>query len=151
MLSLELFERTWARGEYWAMMALDPRELPVTTPIDELVDATAALERVDAGAARRAYTAITQRAPDAFGAWMGLGNSAYATGDPQSAAAAFARAADLQPLRADAWNNLASARLAIGDFAGAQEAVERAIGIGGEHRDVYERTAQEIAAGRTRQ
>ena len=143
-MALELFERTWARSGYWAMVALAPQDLPVTARSADLVEAGAALERVDAHAARTAYEAITHRQPDSFGAWIGLGNSAYALGDAAGAGAAFAQATLLQPGSADAWNNLAGARLKEGALGPARAAIARALALGGEHGAVYAQTAAEI-------
>lgn len=145
-MDLALFERTWVRGGAWAMVAAAPSHPPVTPAMDDLVEAAAALERVDSRAARQAYQALLARAPAHFGAWMGLGNSAAAQGDMAAAKAAFEQATRLDPARADAWNNLASVRLALGDIAAARSAVARALALGGPHRAIYEQTAAEIAA-----
>jgi len=150
VMSLELFEHTWARSGYWAMVATDPGNLPVTPPEAALLEASAALERVDPLAARRAYGALLRRPAHSrdtgFGATMGLGNSAFAVGDTAAAAAAFEAASVLQPDSGDAWNNLASVRAAMGDREGARAAIDRALSLGGPHRAVYEQTAAEIAA-----
>ncbi|HXW64206.1 MAG TPA: PA2778 family cysteine peptidase [Burkholderiaceae bacterium] len=143
-MSLELFEHTWTRGGSWAMVAVAPSRLPVTPSSEALVAAAAALERVDSGAAHAAYLALSRRTPENFGAWMGLGNSAFAMGDTTGAVAAFTRASELQPQNADSWNNLASALLARGAKHEARAAIERALALGGSHRAVYERTAAEI-------
>ena len=149
-MRLELFERTWARSGHWAMVALAPDKLAATAPIGSLLDAAAALERVAPAAARRSYAALLQRAGDPpearLGAWMGLGNSAVATGDLSGAAAAFAQAVAVQEQNADAWNNLAAARAALGDAAGARAAIARALALGGPHRALYEQTAAQIQA-----
>lgn len=143
-MSLELFERTWRRGGSWAMVAVAPQNLPVSPTSDALVAAAAALERVDLGAARSAYEALVQRAPGNFGAWMGLGNSAFGLGDGAAAVAAFTKASELQPENADSWNNLASALLAQGSAREARAAIEHALALGGGHREIYERTAAQI-------
>lgn len=145
-MGLDLFERTWARGGYWAMLALAPGDLPVTRDGADLVDAIAALERVDAPAARQAYTALTRRAPREFGAWLGAGNTAYGAGDWTGAVNAFQTACALQPESADCWNNLASALLDSGAPAPAQAAVARALAIGGPHQQTYEETQRQIRA-----
>lgn len=143
-MSLELFERTWARGGRWAMVAAAPEAPPRTPAPDALADAAAALERVDVPAARRAYDAILRRDPRHFGAWMGLGNCDFALGDSAGAAHDFVQAGSLQPDNGDAWNNLATARSAQGQVAGARDAVARARAAGGPHRQLYEQTAAEI-------
>lgn len=145
-MDLALFERTWSRAGAWAMVAADPAHPPVTPSADALVEAAAALERVDGAAARTAYQALLQRFPAHFGAWMGLGNSAAGQGDVAAAIAAFEQATRIDPQRGDAWNNLASELLARGDIEAARSAVARALALGGPHRAVYEQTAAEIAA-----
>jgi tetratricopeptide (TPR) repeat protein len=143
-LPLAVFERTWARSGYWAMVATAPERLPMTPPDEALVAAAAALEAVDVAAARRAYAAILARAPALYAAWMGLGNSAYALGDPAAAAQAFARATQLQPQAADALNNLALALLASGRLDEARAAAQRAVEIGGPRLERYRQTLAAI-------
>ncbi len=143
-MSLETFERTWSRADRWAMLVMAPGRLPVTPSTAVLVDAAAALERVDVAAAHGAYAAIVTRDPANFGAWIGLGNSAFAIGDRSQSVDAFAHATRLDPASADAWNNLASAQLAAGDLAGARDSIARALRIGGANREIYDRTAREV-------
>jgi tetratricopeptide (TPR) repeat protein len=143
-MDLAQFERTWSRGGHWAMIAGDPSQLPVSADNDAILDAAAALERVDAAAARRTYQALVLRSPGSFGAWMGLGNSAAARGDIDAAAVAFARASELDPGRGEAWNNLASVLAARGELAPARAAIAHALALGGPNRAVYEQTAREI-------
>jgi hypothetical protein len=143
-LPLAVFERTWARSGYWAMVATAPDRLPKTPENDALVAAAAALERVEAAAARRAYAALVERAPTLYAAWMGLGNSAYALGDAAAATRAFARAAQLQPQSADAFNNLALALLAARRIDEARDAALRAVALGGSRIERYRETLAAI-------
>lgn len=139
-LPLAVFERTWARSGRWAMVATAPERLPKTPSEAALVAATAALERVDPGAARRAYAALIERAPALYAAWMGLGNSAYTLGDWAAAADAFGQAARLQPQAADAWNNLALALLAQRRIEDARTAAQRAVALGGARSERFRET-----------
>ncbi len=143
-MPMTVFEHTWDRSGDWAMVATDPRRLPVTPSLDALLDATAALERVDVRASHHAYAALTRLAPRSYAAWMGLGNSAFEMDDPADAVTAFRRAVALQPAEADAWNNLAASLLAQHRLAGARAAIARALALGGSHHDLYEQTAREI-------
>ncbi len=143
-LPLDVFERTWARSGYWAMVASTPSRLPRTPPPDALLDAAIALERVDTAAARAAYLALTERAPQTMLAWIGLGNTAYAARDFAPAAAAFERATELDPRSADAWNNLANAWAALGHRDQALAAARRAIALGGPRVDRYRDTLSTI-------
>jgi tetratricopeptide (TPR) repeat protein len=143
-MSLELFEHTWERGGSWAMVAVAPGRLPLTPSAEAIVEAAAALERVDPAAARPAYRALTEREPELYAAWIGLGNTAMAAGDAEPAVTAFERATRLQPQQGDAWNNLAAALLADRRTPDARLAVRRALDLGGPHRSIYEQTAADI-------
>lgn len=147
-LPLPVFERTWARGGHWAMVAVAPERPPASVDADALAAAAAALERVDVAAAQRSYAAIAARAPDAFGAWLGLGNTALQRRDLPAAVRAFERATALRPDSADAWNNFALALLHAGRPQPALTAARRAVDLGGARLERYRKTlaAAEAAA-----
>src|SRR5690606_29180337 len=64
-LSLETFERTWARAAHWAQVMLPADELPATATPHALFQALAALQEVgQATSAARGYEAALQRWPD---------------------------------------------------------------------------------------
>ena len=136
-MSLFTFERIWARGNYWAMLALAPETLPATADADTLARSVAALESQHPNAARNAYTQALKRWPDNANLHFGLGNSAYTLHDLQSAASAYQAATHANPAFADAWNNLAQTRLDLGDKAAAKEAIARAVLLGGAHLPQY--------------
>lgn len=138
-----VFERTWARGGHWAMVATDPARLPRTPEPDALLAAAIALERVDRAAARAAYDALTRRAPSLL-AWMGLGNTAYAAGDHAQAARAFEQATRLDAGSGDAWNNLANTLFALGQREDAAQAARRAVALGGPRAERYRATLTKI-------
>jgi tetratricopeptide (TPR) repeat protein len=143
-LPFEVFERTWARSGRWAMVAAAPSMLPASVSPEALLAAAAALERVDAAAARTAFAALTDRAPTLAHAWFGLGNTALAARDHDAARAAFERALDLAPEHADAWNNLAHALLALQRRDAARAAVQRAVALGGAREQRYRETLAEV-------
>lgn len=130
-MSLYTFERTWARGNYWAMLALAPGNLPVTADADTYARSVATLEGQHPQAARGAYMQALKRWPGHASLQFGLGNSAYALHDLLSAATAYKAATEAQPEFADAWNNLAQTRMDLGDRAAAKEAIGRAVALGG--------------------
>jgi len=130
-MSLFTFERTWARGNYWAMLALTPGVLPVSADAAAVARSAAALEASHPAAARRVYAAAAQRWPLDASLQLGLGNSAYADKDVSAAVAAYQTAVALQPDYADAWNNLAQAQLDSGNRAAATEAITEAVRLGG--------------------
>jgi tetratricopeptide (TPR) repeat protein len=146
--TLSAFERTWARGDHWAMLTLRPDTLPVTAREDRYVASAAALERVAPAAAQRAYSAALTRWPDNLTAHLGLGNTAYTQHDLAAAERAYREATRRHPQAADAWNNLAQALLDLGRRDEALAAAQRAVDIGGPRLARYQATLQAIAGSR---
>jgi len=139
------FERTWQRGERWALVVLAPAELPVTAERRAYVRAVAPLERLGHwSASRAAYQAALARWPDDLAAGLGLGNALYGQGERRAAAAAFRAVTEAQPDSAAAFNNLAHVLLELGELADADRAARRAVELGGPREDVYRRTLQSI-------
>ena len=145
-MSLFTFERTWARGRYWAMLALPPGTLPVTADAASYARSVAALEGNHPQAARLAYTQALVRWPGNASLQFGLGNSAYALHDLVAAAKAYQAASGTQPDFADAWNNLAQTQLDLGDKAAAKAAIARAVGLGGARLPQYLELQSQIGA-----
>ena len=143
-LSLDTFERTWARSGRWAMLSLPPERLPATASETAYLAAAAALERVAPAAARHAYESALARWPASAAARIGEGNAAYAMRDLKGAVAAYARAAQDHPGAADAWNNLAQALLELGRRDEALAAARRAVALGGPRADAYRQTLEGI-------
>ena len=136
-MSLFTFERTWARGNDWAILALAPNTLPATADAATYARSVAALEGSHPQAARQAYAGGLVRWPEDANLWFGLGNSAYALHDLQAAVTAYQAATQFQPAYADAWNNLAQVQWEIGDTAAAKSAIARAVGLGGNRLSQY--------------
>lgn len=150
-MSLGTFERTWARGEHWAMVALPTNELPATAQSQPFTAAVVALERLDAHAAQQAYATALQRWPDKPALLLGAGNAAYAQGDLAAAAAAYRHAVQVHPGLADAWNNLAQVLMESGapDQRGeARRAAEQALALGGPRVAQYRELAEKLKADR---
>jgi tetratricopeptide (TPR) repeat protein len=143
-MSLDTFERTWARSGHWAMLALPPERLPASAAEQRYLGAVAALERADPGSAERAYGTALERWPSSLNAQLGLGNARYGAGDLDGAARAYRRAAERQPGSADAWNNLAQALLDLGERPAALAAARRAVAIGGARMATYRETLVQI-------
>lgn len=136
-ISWSAFERTWARGQYWAMLALKATELPATADATTYTTAAAALERVNVAKAQRAYTTALQRWPDDRAALLGAGNTAYALGQREAAAKAYRQAITKHPDFADGWNNLAQVLLELGRRAEAGKAIARAVDLAGPRLSEY--------------
>jgi tetratricopeptide (TPR) repeat protein len=137
-ISMYAFERTWARGNYWAMVALRPANLPTTAQPDALALALAALERSSATSAQAGYTAGLARWPDHRGLLFGAANAAYATGNLPKALQDYQQLVSLHPDFADAWNNLAQVLFEAQQWEAAQAAIARAISLGGPRLKHYE-------------
>ncbi len=147
-LSLSAFERTWARGTYWAMVALPPDRLPATADAGTMASALVALERVNPAAALQAYGSALQRWPSERTLLLGRGNAAYALGNLSEAQRAYMAATVVVPEFADAWNNLAQVLLEQQQLAAAEVAIERAVALGGARLGAYEELKGAIAAAR---
>ncbi len=130
-LSLATFERTWARGAHWAMLAVPADRLPVTATADAYAEAVAPMERVQPGAALRAYRTGIQAWPRHRNLQFGRGNAAYALGQRSEAASAYEAATQLDPAFADAWNNLAQVQWERGQVQLAAVSVGKAVALGG--------------------
>ncbi len=147
-MSLFTFERTWARGDSWSMVALAPSRLPATADAERYTAAAAALERVQPQAAQAAYATALKSWPGHRAALLGAGNTAYTLGQLDRATAAYQTATRLHPDFADAWNNLAQILLERGQRADAALAVKRAVALGGPRAARYRSLQAQIEAAR---
>lgn len=142
---LNAFERTWRRGDYWAITVTQPDALPATAAIKDILAGAAGLERSDQlAAAAMAYRTIIKRWPENIAARMGLGNVMYAREDFQAAAQSFEAALELDSEYAPAWNNLAYALAALDRREDAIKAAERAVAISKGENSNYQNTLEEM-------
>jgi len=109
-----IFEATWARGGRWAIVLLEPGQLPARPELGRYMRAAADLERQSGSAAEAAYRAAVERWPDAPLPALGLGNVAAARGDWREAQRWFRKALAADPSSAAALNNLAEALQRLG-------------------------------------
>lgn len=147
VLALSVFEHTWKRSRYWAMVTVKPGTIPATVQPGEYIRAAIAFEKVASPqAARRAYAIASTKWPENQLALMGLGNTAFSLGDWQSAESAFRRLADVAPDPVPALNNLALALDAQGKIAQALDAARRAVSLGGPFAAQSRKTWATLAA-----
>jgi len=126
-LPLRTFERTWARAQHWAFVALPPEAVPATATLAAVRDGRIGFERAAPPArAVVAWQSAWARWPGDVVIGMGLGNSQVAAGDTPAALRTFAQLAEATDSAA-AWNNLASLRLQTGDLPGARHAAQQAV------------------------
>jgi hypothetical protein len=146
-VALATFERTWARGEYWAVVVMPPDKLPRTAEEARYLESVVALERLQLWENTvAAYDAALKRWPRSLVAQLGLGNSRYRRGDLAGALEAFRHATRDHPDSAPAFNNLAQTLMELGKVKEAETAALRAVRIGGPHADIYRATLEEIRA-----
>ena len=143
-ISLFAFERTWARADYWAMVALPLDQLPATAAADPFAASIAALERVNPRAALTAYQTALKQWPQHRILLFGEGNAAYAQGLWLDAFVAYTNAVRVHPDFADAWNNLAQVSLDLGRRESALMAIDRAVTLGGIRLAQYQSLQREI-------
>lgn len=144
-LPLATFERTWARGKHWAMLALPPHKLSQTVAPEAHVRAVVALEKAGfADAARIAYHAVLGKAPDNLTALLGAGNTAHALGDLAGSERAFRLAAERHPDSDAALNNLAQVLADQGKLGEAEAVAQRALALRGPNSVVAAQTLREI-------
>ena len=143
-MAFETFERTWARGGYWAMVVTTPDRIPAVATQRDALRAAVSLERVDRAAALAAYRTLRQRDPQDRLTAFALGNALLADGQAGQAARAYRDLLQRHPDFADGWNNLAEALARTGDLAAAREAAGRAVSLGGPGIETYRETAARL-------
>ena len=103
-----VFERTWQRGGYRALVILPAGTLPATAQPLPYLQAARDLDATgNHAAALAAWQAAIRHWPDNPLAWMALGNHAFRAGDQTLASRAFTEVTRLAPKDPDGWNNLA--------------------------------------------
>lgn len=145
ILPLPLFERTWQRGERWALVALPPGRLPATAEENVYIGAVAALERLALWPeAQQAYAAGLLRWPRSLAARIGLGNALVALGDLDGAEAVLRQASIDHANAGVAFNNLAEVLARQGRFGEALEAAEHAVRLGGPLSAAFAETRERL-------
>jgi tetratricopeptide (TPR) repeat protein len=139
-----VFERTWARGDYWAMIVLSPDEEPDTADLEPYLKAIIDFDAMgDKQIARIGYQQVLKRQPENFTAQMGLANLAYQEGHFTVAMTQFESLTLQYPNRAEVWNNLAYSYLQMHLNEQALAAIRKAIKLSDSNPD-YLQSKQEI-------
>jgi tetratricopeptide (TPR) repeat protein len=126
--SLGTFERTWSRGDYWALVILPAGDIPASARPATYLQAARDLEvSGQVKAARTAYRSATEHWPDLPAVWLSWGNSLYADSQFTESATAFRQATVLAPADPRAWNNLAYALLETDCHVQARQAAACAV------------------------
>ena len=144
-MSFRVFEKTWARGNFWGLIILQTNQMPATVKEDLFLNALLGLE--EASQLRAAidgyHTALT-RWPKNLTALIGIGNCYYALGELENAEKALRKAIRFHPKSGPAFNNLAQVFFEQGRKQEALAAAKKAVSLGGPMRSVYQKTLEEI-------
>lgn len=117
-----IFEYTWKRGNYWAMVTMPPDRLAATAIEPDYLAAIAAMERVgEPRAAMLAYSTFLRRWPDNVAAGIGLANRHYALGELREAETPLRQVLARHPDAVAVANNLAQI---LSDMGRNEEALE---------------------------
>jgi hypothetical protein len=145
LADIAAFERTWRRGDYWALLVLPPGEMPARADVAHYLQAVVGLERTPhRQAALTSYRAAVTRWPVNITAWMGFGNSSYAAGDLDEAVQAYRQAISLDGRYAPAYNNLAQTLADRKQWDEAERMARKALEIGGTYLEEYRSTLNSI-------
>lgn len=149
--SLRVFQKTWARSDYWGLLVLHPTRLPITVTEQSYLPAVLGLEKTRQWeAAVQGYQTAVNRWPASLAARIGLSNSYYALGHLALAETALRQASIRFPREGIVFNNLAQVLYEQGKVDQALEAARQAVGLGGVFIDEFRRTLEEIKAGKKR-
>ena len=149
LMGFDQFDRSWARADRWAFVALPPDRLPATAREQDFVAAATVLERAAPAAAAQAYRQALKAWPGQPVARLALGNLAYREGKLEIAETHYHQLTLDHPEAADGWNNLAQVRHERGQPAAARIAALKAVALGGPRLALYRATLSSIEAALT--
>ncbi len=146
----EVFLRRWSRSDAWAVVLLEPGELPKQASADgylrALIDASGQLSAADFN---RSLSAALGRWPASADLSFAAANAARSAGDLEAALNRFQKTLALQPAHLGALNNYADLLLTLGCASAARMTIETALDLAepaSPLRAVLEQTGLEIAA-----
>jgi hypothetical protein len=143
---IDVFERTWQRADFWALVIVPVGEIPATAkPLPYLQAAYAFEETGNTELALKAYQSAVKQWPDDTTSWMTLGNMALLSKDWTLAVSAFHTASRLDPESITSWNNLAYALHSYGCAIQAQLALQCALKIAPDDKNLLD-SSQELTA-----
>jgi len=131
-LPFTIFELTWKRGGYWAMVVNRPGTLPATATEASYMPAMLAFERnATPAASRDAWEAFLARWPGNAFASLALSNRYYAQRQLVLAEAVLRQAAERNPESAEVLNNHAQVLSDMGYNNEALAVIDRALPLSG--------------------
>jgi tetratricopeptide (TPR) repeat protein len=149
------FMQSWSLADRWALVVLQPGELPASDDPSGYLRALAAMETASpATDVVPAYAAAVQRWPDNAIARLGLANAARRNGDATRAIELYLAALKADPTQLATRNNLADTLYSVGCRAAALQYIDAALAEASPAhplREVLEQTRAEILAQATRE
>src|SRR5262245_47455466 len=125
-LSARNFMRAWDNGGRWAMVVLQPGQLPAKPEAVRYLESAAAFEHVARpDDAQSAFAAAATRWPSEPLAWIGSGTANYRSGILPAAARDYEHALAIDGSNAGARNNLAMTLLDLGCLQSARAQIEQ--------------------------
>jgi len=141
VVKMPVFERTWRRSDFWAMVSLTPGVIPLAQNETRYFQAMAGYEKhAPLADVAKAWQVGLSKWPSSVQLHMGYGNHLYRQGKKTSAEAEFREAISLNPAYGPAYNNLAQIRMELGDYQQAIKFINKAIEVDAASRAFYERT-----------
>ncbi|WP_172959696.1 PA2778 family cysteine peptidase [Thiomicrorhabdus aquaedulcis] len=127
-MDFNVFERTWARADYWAMVVLSPEELPTMEELKAYGLAMVDFEQLgQLDMAKKGYEQMLKRQPKQLLAQMGLANIEYQQGHYHAAKERFEALSKEYAQEPRIWNNLAYTYAQLNMTKFALDAIDRAV------------------------
>lgn len=128
LISTRKFQRTWELGGRWALVALEPGDVPARPELERYMTAAAGLEATGkADAASASYERARALWPQSPLPLLGTANLSYARGDLDTAQRSYAAALERDPANVAARNNLAETLARRGCVDDARQEIARAL------------------------
>lgn len=123
--SFKRWMRQWDWASRWAIVVLEPGELPLDPHLPAVLRALADFDdHAPAEPRLRAWRAVTEQWPAEPLAWMGAGNAQYGLGSLEAAATDFEHALELDPGSWPVRLNLAQVLLELDRSCRGQQVIE---------------------------
>lgn len=129
-ISFSVFERTWARGGYWATLLFDPSSFPETLDASVVIRELAMMDKV--GAVKEAQAGFARAVitwPEQKTGWLGLASSSMQLGDMKLAESMLRELVRRRPHYGPGLNNLADLLLKTKRPEEALPFAERAVAV----------------------
>lgn len=149
VISTWQFQRRWGLADRWALLPLEPGEIPARPDLERYMTAAAGLEATGkADAAAAAYERAQSVWPQAALPWLGMANLHHARGDLEAAQRAYVEAIERDPANVAARNNLAETLAQRGCATDARREIARATELarGSSLAEAVAATAHRIAS-----